>query len=188
MRKTTLFWNKRTTGEALLVRNRFSTSISNSIFFQWRWCELRKYTFKYRYDRRIGHCNLSNCKINPKKKKIGTSTGLEFIASALALGAVLYQLNYDSMKTHTLGAGQFVDFILTQNGMKQWRWCELRKYTFKWRYDRSSGNCNLSTELQINKIFSFIKFLKWSQTKCMKHLTATYSRWEGKNSGRGRLI
>ena len=86
---------------------------------------MRKYTFKYRYDRCIGHCNLSNCKINPKKK-FGTSTGLELIASALALGAVLYQLNYDSMKTHTLGTGQFVDFILTHewNETMKMMWTE----------------------------------------------------------------
>ena len=33
----------------------------------WRWCELRKYyKIMFRYDRRCGYCNLSNCK---KKKK-----------------------------------------------------------------------------------------------------------------------
>ena len=32
---------------------------------QWRWCELRKYKFKLRYDRRSGNCNLTNCKLIP---------------------------------------------------------------------------------------------------------------------------
>ena len=35
-----------------------------------RWCELRKYKFEWRYDRRSGNCNLSNCKLTGKKKLI----------------------------------------------------------------------------------------------------------------------
>ena len=53
--------------------------------------------------------------MNPKKKKIGTSTGFERMASAL--------------KTHTLGAGQFVEFILTREwneAMKMMRTVEIQ--------------------------------------------------------------
>ena len=36
----------------------------------WRWCELRKYKFKWRYDRRSANCNLSNCKLTRKNVNI----------------------------------------------------------------------------------------------------------------------
>ena len=44
------------------------------------------------------------------RKKIGTWTGFEPMASALALQ---YSTNW-AMKTHTLGAGKFVEFMLTR--------------------------------------------------------------------------
>ena len=47
-----------------------------------------------------------------------------------------------AIKTHTLGAGQFVEFILTEERNETWRWCELQKYKFKSRYDHRSGNNN----------------------------------------------
>ena len=28
--------------------------------------------------------------------------------------------------------------------INQWRWCELRKHKFEWRYDRRCGICNLA--------------------------------------------
>ena len=31
------------------------------------WCELWKYKFMWRYDRRSGNCTLRNCKVTPKK-------------------------------------------------------------------------------------------------------------------------
>ena len=36
------------------------------------WCELGKYKFKWKYDRRSGSCNLSNCKLT-RKKAIGSN-------------------------------------------------------------------------------------------------------------------
>ena len=38
------------------------------VTIKWRWCELWKYNFKWRYDRRSGNCKLSNCKLNRIKK------------------------------------------------------------------------------------------------------------------------
>ena len=55
---------------------------------------MRKYKFEWRYDRRSGNCNFSNCKLTPPPptpppnppKKIGrTSTGFERLASAFVL-------------------------------------------------------------------------------------------------------
>ena len=34
------------------------------VTIEWRWCELWKYKFKWRFDRRSGNCKLSNCKLN----------------------------------------------------------------------------------------------------------------------------
>ena len=72
--------------------------------------------------------------INPKKN-FGTSTGFEPMASALASLA---------MKNHTLGAGQFVEFILTHEWNEAMKKMQTGENTnFKCRYDRRSGNCNL---------------------------------------------
>ena len=60
----------------------------------WRWCELQKCKFKWRYDRHRGSCNLNNCKLI-WKKNFGTSTGFEPMTSVLALQAVLYRLSYE---------------------------------------------------------------------------------------------
>ena len=62
------------------------------------------------YDRRSGDCNLSKWKLT----RIffgGTSTGFEPVASALALQC---STNW-AMKTHTLGAGQFGELILSSS-------------------------------------------------------------------------
>ena len=57
------------------------------VTMEWRWCELWKYKFKRRYDRRSGNCKLSNCKLNRIKKisrlqraraRIPLNHGLEF--------------------------------------------------------------------------------------------------------------
>ena len=54
------------------------------------------------------------------KNVFRASTGFEPMASALALQ---YSANW-AIKTYTLGAGQFVEFIITVKGMKQ--------RTYKW--------------------------------------------------------
>ena len=67
----------------------------------------KKNKCKWRYDRRSGNYNLSNCKL--AGKKIGSSKGFEPTAPTLAL-----ECSTDwAMKTHVLGAGQFVEFIST---------------------------------------------------------------------------
>ena len=79
-----------------------------SIHIQWdwaftecRWCELRKYKFKWTYDCRSDNCNLRNCKLTRKKLR-------EF----KGIRALQYPTNW-AMKTHTLGAaGIFAEFIL----------------------------------------------------------------------------
>ena len=72
--------------------------------------EWKTIIFKRRYDR----CNLSNCKLT--RKHFGTSTGFEPMASALALQC---STNW-AMKTHTLRAGQFVEFISTRERNRTW--------------------------------------------------------------------
>ena len=62
--------------------------------------EVRKLFFSFvkrEFNKLCGHCNLKQLQMNPPKK-IGTSKGFEPMASALT--------------THTLGAGQFVEFTL----------------------------------------------------------------------------
>ena len=86
------------------------------------------------YFHRSGHCNLSNCKLT-RQKNFGTSTGFEAMASALASLAT---------KNHTLGAGQFVEFILTHEWNEAMKMMQTGENTnFKCRYDRRSGYCNL---------------------------------------------
>ena len=60
-------------------------------------------------DCRSGNCNLSICKLTPPKN-VGTSMGFRLVASALALPC---STNW-AVKTQTLGAGQFVEIILTR--------------------------------------------------------------------------
>ena len=57
--------------------------------------------------------NLSNCEHSPKKGFFGASTGFEPVAAALAL----QRSTIWTMKTHTLEAGQFIEFI---NPWKEW--------------------------------------------------------------------
>ena len=65
---------------------------------------------KWRFDHRSYNRNLSNCKFKPEKN-FWASTGFEPMASALALQC---STNW-AMKTHILGAGQFIEFILTRD-------------------------------------------------------------------------
>ena len=62
---------------------------------------------KWRCDQRSCDCNLSNQKLSPKNV-FGASTGFEPMDSALALQR---STNW-AMKTHTMGAGQFIEFIV----------------------------------------------------------------------------
>ena len=55
----------------------------------WRWCELPKYKFEWRYDRRINvYCNFANKPANI----FGTSTGCEPMVSTLALQCYIIEL------------------------------------------------------------------------------------------------
>ena len=75
----------------------------------WRWCELRKYKFWMKMWSSQWLLQFKLLQINPKSV-FGTSTGFEPMASALALQFSTIW----AMKTHTLGAGQFVEFILSK--------------------------------------------------------------------------
>ena len=68
---------------------------------------------KWRCDRQSCDCNLSNHKVS-LKNVFGASTGFEPMASALALQC---STNW-ATTTHTLGAGQFIEFIIPVKGMK----------------------------------------------------------------------
>ena len=76
----------------------------------WRWCELRKYyKIMFRYDRRCGYCNLSNC----KKKKILS-------------GFIWY--NFNNFNLQYMTSASFFFFMLGQwtfqqiLGLGSWRW------------------------------------------------------------------
>ena len=79
---------------------------------EWNDIELREYKWN-EYVTIAVNRNLSNCENSPKKKIFGASTGFEPVASALALQC---SPNW-AMKTHTLEAGQFIEFI---NPWKEW--------------------------------------------------------------------
>ena len=96
--------------------------------------------FKWRFDRRSCNSNSSNCKLT--RKKFGDFNGIQ-IHGLCVSAAVLYKLSYEDPYI-----GSRPIFWVHLNPRKkwnlEWRWYELRKYKFKWRYDRRSGNCNLS--------------------------------------------
>ena len=68
---------------------------------------------KWRCDHRCCDCDLSNRKVSPKNV-FGAATGFEPMAFALGLQC---STNW-AMKTHTLGADQFIEFIVPVKGMK----------------------------------------------------------------------
>ena len=83
---------------------------------------------KWRCDHRSCDCDLSNREVSPKNV-LGASRGFEPMASALAL-----QCSTDwAMKTHTLGAGQFVEFILPVRGMRHMNIMWTADIRVKWR-------------------------------------------------------
>ena len=127
-------------------------SVARLFFFIWLynyiistlkwWCELRKYKFQWRSDHRSGNWNLSNCKLTGKK------------ISGLQRDSNPWPLSYEDPYI-----GSWPICWVHLNPWREWNiewWRELRKYKLKWRYDRRSGNCNLSKLLQINpkKIFN----------------------------------
>ena len=98
------------------------------------------YYIKWRFDCPGGNCNLGNCKFPRKKNQdfneIRTHGGLCVSA------AVLYQLSYEDPYI-----GSRPIFLVHLKPWKEWilawRWCELQKYYFKWRFNHRRGNCNL---------------------------------------------
>lgn len=115
------------------------------IYFFWIACITDwKNNSKLRYDHHSGNCNLNN--VNNPDKICMASQGFTNWA----------------MKTHTLGADRFVEFILPHYKKKwnmEWRSCELRKYKSKIRY------------LTIRMHFSISHYL-FSITQSKEHLTA----------------
>ena len=82
-------------------------------------------------------CDLSNRKVSPKNV-FGASTGFEPMASALALQCSTTW----AMKTHTLGAGQFIEFIV--KGVKHTNIMWTADIRMKSRCDHRSCDCDLS--------------------------------------------
>ena len=128
-----------------------------------RFNELANITkFKWRFDRRSGNCNSSNYKLT--RKKIGDFNRIQ-IHGLCVSAAVLYQLSYEDPY---IGSRPifWVHFNPRKKWNLEWRWCELRKYKFKWRYDRRSGNCNLSRcKLTLQKFRDVNGILKKSSDK-----------------------
>ena len=94
---------------------------------------------KWRCDHRSYDCELSNRKLSPKNV-FGASRGFEPMASALTLQC---STNW-AMKTHTLGAGQFIESIVPVKGMKHMNIIWTGDIQMKWRCDHRSYDCDLS--------------------------------------------
>ena len=90
------------------------------------------------------------------KNVFRTSTGFEPMASVLALQC---STNW-AMKTHTLGAGQFVEFIITVKGMEHMSIMWTADIQMKWRCDPRS--CDWDLKKILEKILRFRNQLRWS--------------------------
>ena len=100
--------------------------------------------------------NLSYCEVARQKKKFfGASTGFELVASAFTLQCSTSW----AMKTHTLEAGQFIEFI---NPWKDWNteWNDVNcRNTNEMNMWPSQLNSNLSTcEVARKKEFSGLQW------------------------------
>ena len=94
---------------------------------------------KWRCDHRSCDYDLSNRKLSAKDV-FGASTGFDPRASAFALQCS----TNGAMKTHTLGAGQFVEFIVPVKGMKHMNIMRTADIQMKWWCDHRSCVCDLS--------------------------------------------
>ena len=90
---------------------------------------------KWRSDHSSCDCDLSNHKVS-LENVFRASTGFQPMASALAL----QWYNNWAMKTHTLWAGQFIEFVLPVKGMKHTN--EMKKWSSQlWlRFKQSQSN------------------------------------------------
>ena len=119
---------------AWLMKRRKANSLENIM-----WSELGKQNIQAEKV----HCNLSYCKFM-RKKKIGTSKGFEPMAAALALQC----WTNCAMKNHTLGAGQFVEFILIREWNETWNGVNCAVYF------RSSRNLHSMSQKSLRKFNS----------------------------------
>ena len=103
----------------------------------YRWCDLQKYKFKWRYDRPSANFKLSKIKLtpHPPPKKIAE---LQRDSSPWLLCYCCNALTNWAIKTHTLRAGQFVEFILTDE-----------RNEIKHKDDVSCRNTNLNEDMII---------------------------------------
>ena len=90
----------------------------------------------------------SQLPVSPKNV-FGASMGFEPMASVLALQCY----NNWAMKTHMLGAGQFVEFIVPVKGIKHMNIMWTVDIQMKWMCDHRSCDCNLSNRNLAWKIF-----------------------------------
>ena len=135
------------------------------IFFSFRQCCL----FKWRYNRRNGNCNLSNCTLT--RKKFRDFNGIR--THDLCISAtVLYQLNYEDPYI----GSRPICWMKTE-----WRWYELKKYRFKWRYDRRSGKyiiiIILCVEGRKGQVLYIVYIGSWNCIYVLMKLSANVYFW-----------
>ena len=138
--------------------NKFCLSL---IWFIQMICDLQKYKFKWRYDRPSANFKLSKSKLTPPlpPKNCRTSTGFKPMASVLLLQCS-NQLSYKDLYIESrpicwVHLNRWKEWNLT------WRWCELQKFKFKWRYDHRSGNNNFrNCKLTPKKSYDY--WLNWT--------------------------
>ena len=111
---------------------------------------------KWRCDHCSCDCDLSNRKVS-LKNVFRASTGFEPSASALVLQC---STNW-AMKTHMLGAGQFVEFIVPMKGMKHEYvpMKEMKHMNIMWTADiRMKWRCD-HRSCDIHLWYSYVSFL-----------------------------
>ena len=125
------------------------------------------------------------------EKKFGTSKGFEPMAAALALQC----WTNCAMKNHSLGAGQFVEFILTREWNETWNGVNCAVYF------RSSHNLHSMSQkslrkltrprfLCVSKVENFFFSFAFSQALCLVlmryfglSLVSHFFKWQVKNNG-----
>ena len=120
----------------------------------------RNTNFKWGYDRRIGNCNLCNCKLTRE-----TSRDFNGIRTH-GLCVTLWCSTDWAVKTHTLGAGQFVDFVLTRERNETWRWCDQQNVVYS-KKEKSFWQCYESVGKIIDISFMYLVFGENEQCELM---------------------
>ena len=92
-----------------------------------------------------------------QSKPVNCFQGFNGIRTQLASALALQCSTNWAMKTHTLGAGQFVEFIVPVKGMRHMNIKWTADIRMKWRCDHRSCDCDLSNrKVSLKKCFPLL--------------------------------